>query len=217
MSAALKRALGWVEGQLKTRPFVFNCASAGTITCLGDIIAQNGELNGITAPLPGANAAAAAAPSAAPTDALACYRSTTYEWRRTLLIGGFVAATTPFWLGLYKVGDRLFQGKASMLRACQQGFFTWCCGTCFTPVFVAYMTVSSAVVIHNVRDAAFLRRCVEERLRKNYLTHAAVAFCFWSVQWIPIFYWMPPHLRLLYVSTLQVFWNSIVSYIQHRN
>ena len=223
-----RAALGWVEGQLKVRPVAFNMASAGSITCLGDIIAQNFELRGYTAPLPatpgtsGASGAAAVEagappPSSSASSALPSYRSAQYEWRRTILIGSFIAATTPLWLMVYKVGDRLCQGNRSILRACGQGLFTWSAGTAFSPIFVTYMTVSSAVVIHKVRDAPLLVACVEERLRKNYFTHAAAALCFWSVHWIPLFYLLPPHFRILYASTLQVFWNTIVSFIQHRN
>lgn len=39
---------------------------------------------------------------------------------------------------------------------------------------------------------------------------------FWGVNWLPMFYYIPPHFRLLYSSCLQVVWSGIMSYMLHR-
>ena len=42
------------------------------------------------------------------------------------------------------------------------------------------------------------------------------SICFWSIQWLPLFYFLPAEFRLLYVSFLQIVWSCITSYVLHR-
>ncbi|KAG5469288.1 hypothetical protein LSCM1_02503 [Leishmania martiniquensis] len=42
------------------------------------------------------------------------------------------------------------------------------------------------------------------------------ALVFWSLNWLPMFYYIPGHFRLAYSSGLQVIWSGIMSHILHR-
>lgn len=39
---------------------------------------------------------------------------------------------------------------------------------------------------------------------------------FWGANWLPMFYYIPPHFRLLYSAVLQTVWSGIMSYVMHR-
>ncbi|CBZ37170.1 hypothetical protein, conserved [Leishmania donovani] len=43
------------------------------------------------------------------------------------------------------------------------------------------------------------------------------ALAFWSLNWLPMFYYIPGHFRLAYSSGVQVVWSGIMSYILHRS
>ncbi|GET91767.1 hypothetical protein, conserved [Leishmania tarentolae] len=43
------------------------------------------------------------------------------------------------------------------------------------------------------------------------------ALVFWSINWLPMFYYIPGHFRLAYSSGVQVVWSGIMSYILHRS
>ena len=42
------------------------------------------------------------------------------------------------------------------------------------------------------------------------------SIAFWSIQWIPMFYVIPLHFRLVYASSLQIVWSGVASYVLHR-
>ncbi|CAM40557.1 conserved hypothetical protein [Leishmania braziliensis MHOM/BR/75/M2904] len=42
------------------------------------------------------------------------------------------------------------------------------------------------------------------------------ALVFWSLNWLPMFYYIPGHFRLAYSSGLQVVWSGIMSHVLHR-
>lgn len=155
--------------------------------------------------------------SSSSTRAIASYRSHEYNWKRTAILVSIVVAATPVWLRVYKFGDKLFAGHKSPLHACRQGLFTWAFAAAMNPFFVTYITASQGYFIHGLRDPKELFGCVKERLERNYLLHVTAALGFWGVNWVPLFYLVPAHFRLLYAACLQIVWNGVVSYVQHRD
>ncbi|EPY35114.1 hypothetical protein STCU_01243 [Strigomonas culicis] len=41
-------------------------------------------------------------------------------------------------------------------------------------------------------------------------------FMFWSLNWLPLFYYVPGHFRLAYSQAVQVVWSGIMSHLLHR-
>lgn len=63
-------------------------------------------------------------------------------------------------------------------------------------------------------------RCVRhdfvKRLTNDFPDVLKYGLFFWGVNWLPMFYYIPPHFRLLYSACLQVAWSGIMSYMLHR-
>ena len=202
---------------LKERPVATNAITSGCIVAFGDFLAQKSEQ--------ARQRAADAAGETADEETLkrraarpiANYRSDTYDVRRGLVFASFTLLVTPAWIQIYKVGDRYIGGSKSIARAIGQGFFTWCVATASNPFFIFYVTAGTSVAIHGLRTWDAVWQTYVERMQRNFMTHVTASLAFWGSQWVLLFYYLPPHLRILYASSLQIVWNGVVSYIQHRD
>lgn len=75
-----------------------------------------------------------------------------------------------------------------------------------------------------VKDTAFnceeYLSCVthdwKKRVRYDFPDVLRYGLVFWGANWLPMFYYLPPHFRLLYSASLQVVWSGIMSYMLHR-
>lgn len=209
----LRTVLRRYEQWLKDKPNVANMCSAALVTGIGDCGAQYIERTYGDQFLP--QKIKKKEPSTADRGALR-YRTETYNWRRTCIYASFIFVSTPVWLRVYALGDRLIGGKTSIMHAFTQGLFTWGLGAVFNPLFTGYVCTMSAVWMHGIRSREELVEVFKERMRTNYVTHISSAFAFWMWHWIPLFYLLPPHFRLLYSSFVQIGWNAVASFIQHR-
>lgn len=63
-------------------------------------------------------------------------------------------------------------------------------------------------------------RCVhhdwKKRLRHDFPDVLRCGLVFWGINWLPMFYYIPPHFRLLYSAMLQTVWSGVMSYMMHR-
>lgn len=57
---------------------------------------------------------------------------------------------------------------------------------------------------------------VERKLINDFPDIMKYALMFWSVNWLPMFYYIPGHFRLAYSSMVQVAWSGIMSHLLHR-
>ncbi|KAG5493451.1 hypothetical protein JIQ42_01818 [Leishmania sp. Namibia] len=57
---------------------------------------------------------------------------------------------------------------------------------------------------------------VKRKLLYDFPDIMKYALAFWSLNWLPMFYYIPGHLRLAYSSGLQVVWSGIMSHVLHR-
>jgi hypothetical protein len=57
---------------------------------------------------------------------------------------------------------------------------------------------------------------VERKLMNDFPDIMKYGLLFWSVNWLPMFYYIPGHFRLAYSSLLQVAWSGIMSHLVHR-
>ena len=57
---------------------------------------------------------------------------------------------------------------------------------------------------------------VERKLIYDFPDIMKYGLLFWSVNWLPMFYYIPGHFRLAYSSVVQVAWSGIMSHLLHR-
>ncbi|KPI82883.1 hypothetical protein ABL78_8105 [Leptomonas seymouri] len=57
---------------------------------------------------------------------------------------------------------------------------------------------------------------VERKLVYDFPDIMKYGLMFWSVNWLPMFYYIPGHFRLAYSSAVQVAWSGIMSHLLHR-
>lgn len=57
---------------------------------------------------------------------------------------------------------------------------------------------------------------VERKLIHDFPDIMKYGFMFWSLNWLPMFYYIPGHFRLAYSSMVQVAWSGIMSHLLHR-
>ncbi|EPY42333.1 hypothetical protein AGDE_01590 [Angomonas deanei] len=63
-------------------------------------------------------------------------------------------------------------------------------------------------------------KCVKQdttrKLLYDYPDIVLYGFAFWSINWLPLFYYIPGHFRLAYSQCVQVIWSGIMSHLCHR-
>lgn len=156
------------------------------------------------------------------------------DFRRSLIFASFTALFgTPFWLKVYKHIDRMIP-KVTIKTAIQKGILSWFVANSTTPLFIAYITTLDRWCIrkegfgeylrgpHYVAPRKVLQRhdglsAVMAKVRRDLPVMMSYSICFWSIQWIPMFYLLPPQFRLVYVSFLQIVWSGVTSYLLHRS
>lgn len=56
----------------------------------------------------------------------------------------------------------------------------------------------------------------KKRIRHDFPDVLRCGIVFWGINWLPMFYYIPPHFRLLYSAMLQTVWSGVMSYMMHR-
>lgn len=156
-------------------------------------------------------------------------RETIVDLRRSMIFASFtVCFGTPFWLRVYKFLDRLVP-RATPWTAIKKGMVSWTIANSTTPLFIAYVTTmdrwfirrlppwGSAASGGDAESAGGTLQAVYAKIRNDLPLMMSYSICFWSIQWIPLFYLLPSHVRLVYVSFLQIVWSGITSYLLHRS
>ena len=123
---------------------------------------------------------------------------------------------TPFWLAVYKRVDAFFPKKVTPFVAIQKGIVTWVLANSTTPLFIGYLSMMDAVFITKRADWWAVLGTVPAKIIRDMPMMMSYSICFWSIQWLPLFYFLPAEFRLLYVSFLQIVWSCITSYVLHR-
>jgi hypothetical protein len=159
--------------------------------------------------------------------------ATVLDLRRSFIFASFtVVFGTPLWLRLYKSLDK-FIPAVTITSSIQKGMMSWIFANSTMPFFIAYLTVLDQFVIHkkrpwvNAPDVCEIEETSKQasggvvgvvlaKVAKDMPVMMSYSICFWSIQWIPMFYLMPPHFRLVYGSMLQIVWSGITSYLLHR-
>ncbi|ORC90473.1 uncharacterized protein TM35_000082710 [Trypanosoma theileri] len=161
------------------------------------------------------------------------------DLRRSFIFSSFtVAFNTYFFLSVYRRLDILYP-PANVTRriALVKGFMSWIAANLTTPLYMFYVTVLSHYFINRTGrryvdvvgggevgwslDYPYFREEVGKQLwrqlRKDWPDMTLYSLAFWSVNWLPMFYYIPPHFRYVYGSLLQVVWSFIMSHLMHRN
>ncbi|CUG90492.1 peroxisomal protein, putative [Bodo saltans] len=170
--------------------------------------------------------------------------ATVLDLRRSFIFASFtVVIGTPLWLRLYKSLDK-FIPAVTIASSIQKGMMSWIFANSTMPFFIAYLTVLDQFIVHrkrpswmtltpppaaissestaglshnmNHQSSAGVVGVVLAKVIKDMPVMMSYSICFWSIQWIPMFYLMPPHFRLVYGSMLQIVWSGITSYLLHR-
>jgi len=216
------------------RPYLTNAMTSSTIAIFGDCMAQTKfkDLSGVP------RHTADDIPSRsryffvrrAPRRDRGEVQDTIVDLRRSMIFAGFtVCFGTPFWLRVYKFLDRVVP-RATPWTAIKKGIVSWTIANSTTPIFIAYVTSMDRWFIQRMPpwqrtsggdgsssgDHGTLH-AVFAKIRKDLPVMMSYSICFWSIQWIPMFYLLPSHVRLVYVSFLQIVWSGITSYLLHRS
>lgn len=208
----------WYLEKLKTRPLLANACTGSTLNGVGDIIAQRTQY--MMTHQDAKDTGVIVEGSIMHVDGEPWHRVCHVDLRRTLLMMSFSCFVgTPMALQIYKVGDYFFKTK-SIVNAIKQGFFTTMTFGLTTPVFFAYCTVAGNLVLRRHETSSFTAydhlRSAVTKVERDFLSTLRYMLAFWSVHWIPLFYLLPKHVRLLYSSCVTIGWSSIMSWIQHR-
>lgn len=239
MAAGFLSAM-WTSYQwrLVHRPYATNALTASTIAFFGDIMAQTifRDISG----QPRVSRCYLEEHHIPTNSRLQLFSGgatdSVLDLRRSFIFASFtVVFGTPFWLRIYKSMDKAIP-LVTPLTAIQKGMMSWVAANTTTPFFIAYLTVLDRWVIHkkppqwrrggDVSDGSApgpdgaptqLLTVVRDKVVRDMPVMMSYSICFWSVQWIPMFYLLPPHFRLVYGSMLQIAWSGITSYLLHRS
>lgn len=226
------KAFQWYSRMLREQPYITNALSGTTIAMFGDFLAQTYFKEWATRPdVPMLQVPLQTGDTPEDLTALrvkheaeflATRRAAAvalYDVRRSCIFGSFtVLFGTPFWLFVYKKVDARFPKMITPWIAIQKGMVTWVLANSTTPLFIGYLSLMDALVIHKRRTWPQLQeslRAIPDKIARNMPTMMSYSICFWSIQWLPLFYFLKPEFRLLYVSFLQIVWSCISSYVLH--
>ncbi|RNF24683.1 uncharacterized protein Tco025E_02442 [Trypanosoma conorhini] len=160
------------------------------------------------------------------------------DLRRSFIFCSFtVVFNTFFFLSLYRRLDALYP-PASVTRsqAVVKGFLSWVAANATTPLYFSYVATLSHYFIYHTgrhrlcasegdyfgRSVEFpvfregVRRQIHRQLSEDWPDTIKYGLIFWGANWLPMFYYIPPHFRYVYSSCLQVAWSAIMSHVMHR-
>lgn len=228
------------QWNLKHRPYRTNACTASTISMFGDILAQS-VFKRLSHPPPATTDSTNPSShnsSSSSSSAPASNKLTSSSWwlvelpnkhrdvidlRRSLIFGSFSALFgTPFWLLVYKFVDRGIPA-VTIRTAIQKGMITWVMANSTNPIFIAYITTADHCMVRgkHISELWGSNGSAGSKIWNKIATDLPVimsySICFWSIQWIPMFYLLPPHFRIVYSSSLQIVWSALVSHLLHRN
>lgn len=168
------------------------------------------------------------------------------DLRRSLIFCSFSCCfSVPYFLWVYKQLDRFYpQAEVTKKKAIYKGFLSYIAANLTTPLYMAHVTSLDRLLISRegrdgrrrvwhadgsfstkeVSDQTFNRKeyamCVKKdwlkRVRYDFPDVLRYGIFFWGVNWLPMFYYIPPHFRLLYSASLQVVWSGVMSFLLHR-
>lgn len=210
------------QQSLLQRPYLTNAATGSTIAIFGDVMAQtkfkdwSGEARQTRS---GLSSSSALVITSSSTNGGTPRDPAVIDLRRSLIFASFTMCFgTPFWLRVYKVLDRMVP-HVTPVTAIKKGMISWVVANSTTPLFIAYVTTMDRLFIKKHHGASNGDGVVAvwAKIRRDLPVMMSYSICFWSIQWIPMFYLLPPHFRLVYVSFLQIVWSGITSYLLHRS
>jgi hypothetical protein len=210
--AALLSKYTWL---LKNKPYVTNATSSFIIANTGDVVSQTLYRRWMNVPIP-VDVLASESPFVV--------RSHDDLWavdfRRSVIFASFgVLFGTPFWLLAYRRIEAMIP-RVTIATAIQKGMMTWVIANATTPLFISYLSAMDSILIHGKRSSSelleHLGNELPKKLTRDIPTLMQYSIAFWSIQWIPMFYVIPLHFRLVYASSLQIVWSGVASYVLHR-
>ncbi|KEG09642.1 hypothetical protein DQ04_04891030 [Trypanosoma grayi] len=160
------------------------------------------------------------------------------DLRRSFIFSSFtILFNTYFFLAMYKWLDAVFPPSVVTRRtAIVKGFLSWVGANATTPLYLAYVAAMSHYFIHRTGRRQFdaaesggvgwvvdfpiffgeVKKQVKQQLREDWPDMMRYGIFFWGLNWLPMFYYIPPHFRYVYGSSLQVVWSAIMSHLMHR-
>lgn len=142
-----------------------------------------------------------------------------HDLRRTVVfMSYFLTIGAPLWLSLYRGIEHAIP-KKSLVTAFQKGVLTWLAGFITSPVMITYMKMMDTVVVQGKSKEeaiAVIKKELKKKMVDDLPLLQGYGLCYWSIHWIPLFYLLPAHVRLLYSSVVQIGWSTISSMILHR-
>lgn len=218
------------QWNLKHRPYRTNACTASTISMFGDALAQSVFKRLSHPPTDNNNQdnKSSTATSLSSSSSWWCVElpnkhHDVIDLRRSIIFGSFSALFgTPFWLLMYKFVDRGIPA-VTIRTAIQKGMITWIMANSTNPIFIAYITTADHCFVKGGKFSDLWgsggnhKNKIWNKIATDLPVIMSYSICFWSIQWIPMFYLLPPHFRIVYSSSLQIVWSALVSHLLHRN
>eukprot|EP00758_Cryptobia_borreli_P019493 Tbor_TRINITY_DN8560_c0_g1::TRINITY_DN8560_c0_g1_i1::g.18090::m.18090/K13348/MPV17; protein Mpv17 len=205
----------WYNLKLKTHALITNMCTSATIAGCGDLSAQT-ILRNYTI---GDPAACPRITTQAERDhPLVFERETTgkVDLRRTMIIMMFsFLVGTPMWSFMYGRLDKVFP-KRSIAVALKKGVCTWGFGFITSTLLIVYIKAMTSLILENqttTKAIQIIKAEVGAKMMSDMPLLQGYGLMYWSLHWIPLFYLLPHHIRLVYASLCQVGWSTIASWI----
>lgn len=218
--ASIRAAWKWFDGRLKSHPYTTNMISSCTIAGFGDTCAQTVFRRFTHTP--------DTVPRKKDMDERAQSSRWVFEYERTgahdlrrtvLFMSYFLTVGAPLWLTLYRGIEHAIP-KKSLTTAFQKGVLTWLAGFITSPVMITYLKTMDTVVVQGKSPSeagAVIKKELKKKMIDDLPLLQGYGLAYWSIHWIPLFYLLPAHVRLLYSSFVQIGWSTISSMVLHRN
>ena len=207
--------ISWYNARLKSHPLITNMFTSATIAGCGDVCAQTVFRRYLY------NESDVPRKPATETHPLVfdLERTGMLDLRRSLIFMSFsFLLGTPLWSTMYGQLDKRIPGR-SLTVAFKKGMGTWGFGFLTSPIFISYITSVETIVFEQKTVAEAMTKVGDKLVAKissDLPLLQGYGLMYWSIHWIPLFYLLPPHVRLLYSSFCQVGWSTISSWIVHR-
>jgi hypothetical protein len=221
------RWMDWYLGNLVKKPFLTNSITSGTIAIFGDGLCQayQKRQDELESRRRDGVSGLSSSSSLNQTESGTMRRPGPFEFgyvdvRRSFIMWSFaVFIGTPFWVLVYRNIDKWFPRKTK-IEAVKKGLTTWSIASSTAPFFFTYATIMSNLLLHEERRATFTAwdhlAFAANKVRTELPKTVCMSLCFWCPHWIPLFYLLPPHFRVLYASCVNIGWQALLSFIQHR-
>ena len=207
--------LSWYNARLKSHPLITNMCTSATIAGCGDVCAQTLFRRVLYEP----NDVPRKPATETHPLVFDLERTGMLDLRRSLVFMSFsFLLGTPMWSTMYGQLDKRIPGR-SLTVAFKKGMGTWAFGFLTSPIFITYIsTVETCVFEHkSLTEAANkVSQKLAAKVSADLPLLQGYGLMYWSIHWIPLFYLLPAHVRLVYSSFCQVGWSTISSWIIHR-